>query len=270
MDHNTQTEPVNLWRVVWAHKGYILLASAFGAIATEVFALAATPIYRAQAVVVEIRDTRPADAAARAGDLGSLMNRRAEPLVAIDSAHEAQEVLHSHHLIEEFIRRNHLIETLLPNTKRQPTLALATRRFRERVLSIREDKLRGTTTVAIDWIDPALAASWANGFVALADELVRARAQDTSQRNLAYLESQLARIDAVELQEDLYGVIETEAEKLVLTNSRPEYALAIVDPAVAPEFSIAPQRSLMVLLGTAAGFYASVTGILWRCVMRRP
>ena len=50
------------------------------------------------------------------------------------------------------------------------TLWHAVKRFRELVLTIREDDANGITTVSIEWTDPAVAARWANDYVALANE----------------------------------------------------------------------------------------------------
>jgi hypothetical protein len=96
------------------------------------------------------------------------------------------------------------------------------------------------TVVAIDWTDPATAAQWANGFVALANELLRTRALVESKRNIAYLNDQISKTDVVELRRVLYGLIESETKTLMLANGRPEYAFRVVDPAVPPELKTRP------------------------------
>lgn len=70
---------------------------------------------------------------------------------------------------------------------------MAVRRFQSNVVSIKEDTRNGKTTIAITWTDPIVAAKWANEFVALANELLRTRAMDDAQRNIAYLNSQIAK-----------------------------------------------------------------------------
>jgi uncharacterized protein involved in exopolysaccharide biosynthesis len=121
------------------------------------------------------------------------------------------------------------------------------------VLSIREDKDEGTTTIAVQWTDPVVAARWANDYVALANEIMRTRALDESSRNIKYLEDQIAKTNVVELQRVMYQVVEDETKTHMLANVRKEYAFAIVDPAVPPEKRVWPKRSLMVLTGAVLG-----------------
>ncbi|MBV9726538.1 MAG: hypothetical protein JO299_15365, partial [Gammaproteobacteria bacterium] len=127
------------------------------------------------------------------------------------------------------------------------------------ILNIRKDIRRGTTTVSVEWTDPAVAARWANGYVALANEVVRNRALDESTRNIAYLTNQLARTTDVELRKGMYNLIESETKNLMVANGRTEYAFEVVDPAVTPERKVWPHRILMTAMGLMAGLgFASV------------
>src|SRR5262249_28846405 len=86
---------------------------------------------------------------------------------------KTQAGLKSPKLPEEFIKRNGLTPLLMAGSTQQHTLWRAAEKFRKSVIAIRDEKRTGTTTVAIDWEDPATAARWANGYVALANELIR-------------------------------------------------------------------------------------------------
>src|SRR5205823_3365385 len=111
--------------------------------------------------------------------------------------------------------------------KKPPTLWVAVEKFRKTCLMITEDKLKGLTTVSIDWTDPATAASWANSFVALANEILRTRAIDDANRNIDYLNQQVAHTNVVELQQVMYKLIEQETKSLMLAKGRVEYAFTI-------------------------------------------
>ena len=50
-----------------------------------------------------------------------------------------------------------------------------------------------------------------------------------------------------------YSLIENETKDLMLASVKPEYAFAVVDPAVPPEVRASPRRTLMVLLSIALG-----------------
>jgi uncharacterized protein involved in exopolysaccharide biosynthesis len=133
-------------------------------------------------------------------------------------------------------------------------LWLAVKTFREAVLAIREDKRTGLTTIDIDWKDASVAAQWANSYVGLANEQIRARAIDEANRNIKFLNEQIEKTRVVEVQRSMYALIENETKNLMLANARDEYAFTVVDPAVPPERKISPLRSLYVLFGAFMGF----------------
>jgi uncharacterized protein involved in exopolysaccharide biosynthesis len=241
---------ISVLRVAWRYKYLIAAVATVCAAIAVVLALTATLIYRAEIVVTHT--------ASSANGLGGLA-RQFSGLAGIaginlknDGTEEAQAVLRSRHLSEQFVRANDLTATLLANSDKN-TLWYAVDRFREKVLSIREDKDEGTTTIAVQWTDPVVAARWANDYVALANEIMRTRALDESSRNIKYLEDQIAKTNVVELQRVMYQVVEDETKTHMLANVRKEYAFAIVDPAVPPEKRVWPKRSLMVLTGAVLG-----------------
>jgi uncharacterized protein involved in exopolysaccharide biosynthesis len=171
---------------------------------------------------------------------------------------EGQATLKSRRLIEEFVKRQNLLEELSSHSKAPSTVWFAVKKFRESILSIRDDTRSGLTTVSIDWADAPTAARWANEFVALANELVRTRAIDGSRRNIKYLNGQLELTSEVELRRVIYNLIEAETKTQMLANAKMEYAFTIVDPAVTPEVRISPRRTLMVVLGLILGAFLGV------------
>lgn len=260
MDEVSSQEPADeirlgtLFRVLWKYKYLVATVTTLGAVAALILALTAIPIYRAEAVITEVREGGMGGGGALTSQLGGLASLAGLNLAGSNTARSAQAVLKSRHLVEEFVKRNNLLPELFPKAQRQPTLWLAVKRFQEGLLRISEDTRQSKTTVAVEWTDPAVAARWANALVVLANELIRARALEESNRNVAYLKEQIARTNVVELQRVMYNLIESETKTLMLANARAEYAFVIVDPAVPPEIRISPRRTLMVLGGIAAGF----------------
>ncbi len=168
-------------------------------------------------------------------------------------AQTAEAVLESRHLVEEFIRRNELLPQFNRNPTKPPTLWSAVREFRETVLTIRNDTRKGVTIIAIEWKDPVTAARWANQFVALGNEIIRVRALDESNRNIAYMNKQLEQTNVLELRHVMYNIIENETKTLMLANGRLEYAFQVVDPAVPAETRVRPKRTMLVAIGLAIG-----------------
>jgi uncharacterized protein involved in exopolysaccharide biosynthesis len=162
-------------------------------------------------------------------------------------------VLESRRLAEEFVTRKNLVTELYPDAAQSVTLWFAVDRFRRTIMAIRTDNDRGTTTIAISWTDPRVAATWANELVALANDLIRTQVLEEASRNIAYVNRQLDQTNQVELRRVLFNLIEAETQRVMLANARAEYAFTVVDPAVAPENRVSPRRTLMVLAGGVLG-----------------
>ncbi len=257
--HGREIDIFAVVRVLWSLKYVVIVPAVLLGAASVYLALTATPVYRAEVVVVKADETGMSAAASLAGQLGGLVGvnlDRGGPGI------EAQAVLESRNLVEEFIERNGILGELVSGDGEPPTLWDAVERFRQRVLTIREDTVTGITTISVDWTDPAIAASWANAFVALANDLIRNRDREESERNIEYLKEQIEQTTVVALQGVMYNLIESETKTVMLANARAEYAFTVVDPAVAPEVRIRPNRKMIVLSGGALGFVLGVLAAL--------
>lgn len=240
--------------VVWRYKWFVALITVLGTGVAIAIALLETPIYRAEVVVTEVRDSHLGGAGSLSGQLSGLGALAGVSLGGGGSAsHEIQAVLHSRHLVEEFITRNRLLDLLLPKRAPSKPMWLAVQRFQHDVLKIEDDLRKGTTTVSVEWVDPPTTARWANDFVALANEILRTRAMDDSKRNIAFLNDQIAQTNVIELRKVLYELVESETKTLMLANGRIEYAFTVVDPAVPSELRVRPKRALIAAFGLFAG-----------------
>ena len=253
-DHIDELDLVGIFRVLRAHRGVVVSATLITGVVAAVIAMLATPIFRAEVTITQaIQENMGAS-----GTLSQLSGLASLAGVSLGTGagpqREALAVLKSRHLVEEFIKRNDLLPALFRASSKPPRLWLGVKQFRAGIVTIREDTRQGVVIVAIDWTDPAISAQWANGFVALANELLRTRAREEATRNIAYLKDQALRTDVVNLQRVMYDLIENETKTLMLANGRPEYAFTVVDPAVAPEIKTSPHRTIMVLVGLAVGF----------------
>jgi EPS-associated MarR family transcriptional regulator len=251
---------VTLARVAWGYRRIIACSTAIFGIAAAYLAFTATPVFEAEVVVAEVHDRNMGGLGSLVNQLGGIASLAGVNVSAGDSAsREAQAVLQSRHLIEVFITRQDLVAKLIPPGKKPPTLWQAVRRFRSDVIHVREDPRKGLTTLTVDWTDPVTSANWANGLVALANELIRTRALNDASRNIAYLNEQIAKNHIVDIQRVMYNLVETETKTLMLANGRPDYAFTIVDPAVVPEVRISPKRTIWIMIGLVLG---SVIGLV--------
>ena len=256
--HDDEIDLIAFLRVLWERKYVVVFTAVLFGLASIYIAITATPIYRADVVVAKVSDENWTGAASLASQFGGLGRLAGMSLGRGGPGREAQAVLESRRLVEEFIKRKDILKELSPDDGDPPTLWRTVEQFRELTLTIREDATEGITMVSINWTDPAIAARWANEFVALANELIRTRAREEAERNIEYLNTQIEQTKEVELQRVMYNLIETETQTLMLANARTEYAFTVVDPAVAPESRTSPRRKLIVLSGGALGLFFGV------------
>jgi uncharacterized protein involved in exopolysaccharide biosynthesis len=271
-DQDDDLDMAAKWRFVWENKRLIVTTTVLGTAIAVYFALTATLIYRAETVITTVRTGGLGAGGALGGQLGGLAGIASLAGVNLDSNsasdREAKAILQSRSLIEEFIQRTNLIGVLLPDRKK-PTMWFAVKEFKEGVITVRDDKRSGLVTIDIDWKDASVATQWANGFVALANERIRARAISEATRNIAFLTKQISQTNVVEVQRALYGLIENETKTLMLASARMDYAFTVIDPAVPPERKYRPRRSLIVLGGMLAGLAIGIVVTYVRSALAR-
>ena len=220
-------------------------------------------LYEAEAVVLP----RIQDRSALLGALGQLGGLAA--LAGLGSAEggqreEAIQMMQSQILARQFIEDNHLLPVLFPSewdAKRQSwrgrarTMNEAVRRFDRGIRSVVEDRRTGLVTVRITWSDRIQAAAWANELVRRANEQLRARAVRRAQGAIDYLQREAQLATAVEVQQTLYRLMEEQYKTLLLANVNEDYALSIIDPAVAsdPNRYASPHRVRITFAGLVFG-----------------
>jgi uncharacterized protein involved in exopolysaccharide biosynthesis len=179
---------------------------------------------------------------------------------------EAVATLESRDLARELIESNELMPVLLyedwdeasqswkPRGKKgAPDIRDAVRLFHEKVLKVREDRESGLVTVAIEWIDPLLAAEWASKVVRLTNDRLRRRALADAERNIAYLQSEISTTSVVALQQSISRLLEAEMQKFMLAKKNEEFAFRTVDAAEPAKKPSRPKRAIVVVTGTLLG-----------------
>lgn len=149
-----------------------------------------------------------------------------------------------------------------------PSMWEAHKAFSEKVRSVSEDVQTGIVTVKFEFRDPELAARWANGYIAMANAEIRAKAVEESTRALAYLDEEVQKTAVAGVRDTIFTLVEAQLEKIMLANSRPEYAFKVLDKAVVPEEKSHPKRKLIVvlsvILGSMVGTFGALTLEAWR------
>ena len=130
-------------------------------------------------------------------------------------------------------------------------------------LSVDEDKNSGLIMLSIYWKDPKVAAKWANQLVKQLNEQLREQAIAESQKRVGYLEQELAKTTLQDMRAVLYSLLESEKQKAMLANVNEDFALEVIDQAVAPESRAKPNRKLIVVLGGVCGGFLGIFAIFF-------
>ena len=71
------------------------------------------------------------------------------------------------------------------------------------------------------------------------------------------------------MRDVLYSLLESEEQKAMLANVNEEFALKVIDPAVAPELRESPKRKLMVVLGGVCGVFLGIFAVFLRKFLKK-
>jgi len=132
------------------------------------------------------------------------------------------------------------------------------------VRSITNDTKSGLVTLNITWKDPHLAAKWANDLVKLTNDDLRNKAIQQSESDIAFLNDQAAKTAEVGIKQGIYTLLQTEIKQAMLARATEEFALKVIDPAVAPEKASFPDPIAWTVSGFVGGLLLSVLFVLVR------
>jgi uncharacterized protein involved in exopolysaccharide biosynthesis len=135
-------------------------------------------------------------------------------------------------------------------------------------IEVDKDK-SGLITLSISWKDPQVAAQWANDLVKQLNEQLREQAIADSKKRVGYLEQELAKTTLQDMRAVLYNLLESEKQKAMLANVNEDFALEVIDPAVAPENLEKPKRKLIIALGGVCGGFLGIFAVFFAQFLRR-
>lgn len=270
-----------LFGVIWSGKWIIIFVTFLCTLLFGVAASVRPKQYEAQSVVAPVANGSAGAIGSVTSQLGGLASLAGINVGADKQETESIAVLQSEALAASYIRDNNLLPVLYAgiwdlnrgewkamDADRVPTLWKAARYFRSGVRRVKTDSATGLVTVTVTWENPELAAKWANGLVALANEHLRAKAIDESESNIAYLNQEASRTDLVGAKQAIYAILQGEINKAMLARGRTEYAFKVIDPATSPEIHSSPIKLLWLMAGLFFGMLSSIFYVFLREVWR--
>lgn len=190
---------------------------------------------------------------------------------------EAIATLQSRVLTNQFIKQHNLLPLLfsekwnsskhawkVQDPSKIPTYWDADFLFKHGIRTVSQDPKTGLIKLAIRWKDPALAAAWANGLVALTNSYLQRRAISKYDREISYLNHEISRTNLLPVKNALYLLMEAEIKNEMIARGRRQFALKVIDPAIPPQKKSSPKRLLWVIGGFLGGLFLSLLGALIR------
>lgn len=247
----TIAEPVKLVDALHAIRRrirYVLGLSAVIVIALSRLILTEEPVYRAYVTLASVpRLVNPVQPMSADALLGIGGNSGGDVFQAQISDDHAFELLRSDEMSRRFIESENLLPVFFADewdaesrtwrdadASRHPTLEDGLELFESEVRFISKNRATGVIRINVEWSDPDLAATWANRLVEMADESIRMRDIEESNRSIEYLETRAAAVALDSEKSLIYELIESHSKTIMLAKVRDNYAFNILDPAVAP------------------------------------
>jgi len=262
----------DIWRILVRYKWMILVLTLVSVLASTLFAVLMTPVYRAEVLIAPVteRDNN-SRFAAQLDEFGGLAALAGINTERGGKKNEAIATLKSRMFTEQFIKDEKLLPVLFQEKWDEenqrwgdvdpddiPTMGDAYELFDEELRRISEDRKTGLVVLSIEWEDPDEAARWANELVRRVNVLLRKKAVRESESAINYVQEQLKQTSVVELQQVLHRLIESEMKEIILAKISEEFAFRVIDPAVAAEEAFKPNMALLLLLGAMLGILGSV------------
>jgi uncharacterized protein involved in exopolysaccharide biosynthesis len=265
------------WRVIWKRRWLIIGVVFTAAVLAAGYSLTLPNIYRAEVVITQVG--KKDSGSMSLGGLGGLASMAGISLGGGGGNVEVNlAVLKSREFLWAFVKENKLKPVLFEEAwnagskswvENEPTQWAVYRRMNSMV-SASSNKKTGLVSVAVEWTDADLAATWANDLVARLNAHLRQEALERSKQTLGYLNDELGKVRVAEMRQALFDLISQEQKKAMLASTQKEYAFRVLDAAVVPDTKIKPKRSQIVILAMlVAGFIAVVSVFVWGGVKRR-
>jgi uncharacterized protein involved in exopolysaccharide biosynthesis len=286
--NNLSGDEVSLREVfltLWHGKWLIAAVSLGLGIAGGVAAQFVPKSYMASSIIAPVSNSSGGGAmgglGALASQFGGLASLAGVSVPGDSKKAESIAVLQSELITEKYIRDNNLMPIIFhkrwdavlgkwkdTNPKKIPTLWEANDYFKKSIRTVVNDTKTGLATLSITWNDPKIAATWANDLIRLTNEYLRGKAIHDSEANMAYLNEQILKTDVVTMKQGIYSMLQGELNKAMMAKGTEEFALKIIDPAVAPDKPASPHPATWTLFGLFVGFLVSSLFVYYRTERR--
>lgn len=292
---------VDILAALWRRKLWIIATTVLFAIASVAYSLSLPNVYRSSTVLAptDSGDRQSLGSiASRFGDLGRVAGFDLGG-TTIQKSVIAIEMMNSWDFSDSFIKKHNLeakihaardwdensgqtqfdeniynasTEQWLTDSdgnSMRPTSWKLHERFTE-LLGVNKDPDTGLITVSFDHYSPELAAEIAGLVVDEVNLRIRQTDMAESEKNIAFLNSQIDSTPQSELRSVFYGLLEEQMKSYMLARANEEYALKTVTRQMIPERKVRPKRAIICLFGTLFGGLLASLIVLVRSFLSDP
>ncbi|TXI96899.1 MAG: LPS O-antigen length regulator [Burkholderiaceae bacterium] len=283
---------INIAALMWQRRGLVLFIWLGSAIASVVYALSLSNVYKSEAVMVAAIDTGSMGLSGQIGSLAAMAGINIGKDKPGDKSELAVQLLKSRDFVTEFLVRHQLAVDLMavkswdpitdkieydadiyvhnkklwtrevePPFMPEPSPQTLYKEF-EKIFTADKDKLTGLIKVSLEHPSPKIAQQWLNQIITDVNEEIRRRDIEEANRSLNYLQKKVEETNIIELRTLFYSLIEDQTKTLLLANVKKEYALKMIDPPFVAEEKSSPRRAVLVVFLTFAGVLFSVLIVL--------
>jgi uncharacterized protein involved in exopolysaccharide biosynthesis len=137
-------------------------------------------------------------------------------------------------------------------------------RLLDEIVKINQDVKQNTITISVDFHDPDMAARIVEYFLVTLTNYMSSEAKRVAATNRKYLEEQLGNTADPFIKQKTYNMIAQQIEMGMMADVKENFAFKVIDPPLAPDRKIKPQRIQMVVLSLFVALFVSVFAAFFR------
>lgn len=269
---NDEVDLAYLLQLVRQRWQWIVGFTAFVVSIAIVYAVIATPWYRAETILLPVDSKAGSGLSGQLAQFGGLAD-----LIGINVGSSGKQeplaTLRSKGFVRRFVEQNDLLPVLKSESRgllgpiispanESAELQAVVDWFAKSRVAVTEDKKSGLITVSVEWKDADIAADWANAMAGQLNDEMRLRALSEAATNIDYLQGELDRTDVVSLQQSISRLLELEMQKVMMAKGTKEYSLRVIDEARSPPKRSRPKRTFVVIIALIVGLFVSFVFVI--------
>lgn len=131
-------------------------------------------------------------------------------------------------------------------------------RLLDGIVKVNQDIKANTITVSVEYHDPDMAAKLVEYFLNALINHMSSETKRVAQTNRKYLEEQLGTTADPFIKQKTYNLIAQQIETSMMAEVKENFAFKVIDPPLAPDKKIKPNRAQMVMLSFVVALFLGI------------